>query len=57
MSCEDQACPATKTCTQCVTGFTRSGKSIYPGLVKRGQFWCCPKCGASYGEHPHPDLK
>lgn len=25
-------------------------------LTKRGQFWCCPNCGASYGAHPHPDL-
>lgn len=28
-----------------------------PRLVKRGQFWCCPECGASYGTGPHPGLR
>lgn len=22
-------------------------------LVQRGRFWCCPTCGASYGEDAH----
>lgn len=22
---------------------------VKPKLVKRGKFWCCPRCGASYG--------
>jgi hypothetical protein len=22
-----------------------------PVLVKKGEYWCCPKCGSSYGAH------
>lgn len=57
MSCEDQALVATKRCTQCRIGFTKKGKPIYPLLEKRGRYWCCPECYASYGESPHPDCR
>lgn len=26
-------------------------------LEKRGEFWCCPTCGASYGENPCRKMK
>lgn len=26
-------------------------------LEKKEKFWCCPKCGSSYGENPHSKLK
>lgn len=54
--CEDQALAATKHCTQCRIGF-KEGQPVYPPLVKRQGFWCCPTCGCSYGAHPHPDLE
>ena len=54
--CEDQALCATTTCAKCRRDFDRAGKPIYAPLVKRGRYWCCEDCGASYGEHPHPDL-
>jgi hypothetical protein len=44
MSCEDQATGPTDHCT--IWG-CKNAK-----LVKRGRFWCCPKCGGSYGENP-----
>ena len=53
----DQAIAPTKTCTQCVVSFTASGESIYAKLVRRGEFWCCEVCDASYGTSPHPDLR
>lgn len=55
--CEDQALCETKYCTRCVLGFDPKARPIYPLLVKRGRFYECPVCDASYGEHPHPDLK
>lgn len=54
--CEDQAMVATDKCLRCRTGFTEEGQPVYPYLVKRGSFWCCPVCHASYGQHPHPEL-
>ena len=27
-----------------------------PKLVLKGKFWCCPKCGSSYGEHAKEGL-
>lgn len=56
MSCEDQAGRATKACLACRLDFDAGGRPIYAPLVKRGAFWCCSNCGASYGEAPHPDL-
>jgi hypothetical protein len=45
----DQACPPTKVCTHWICE--------HAPLVKKGRYWCCPKCDASYGETaPHPDL-
>lgn len=51
--CEDQALVATKVCTnfRCQTWVDRD--QVKPTLVKLGKYWCCPKCGGSYGEHPH----
>lgn len=57
MSCEDQALMTTKHCTQCRIGFDKDGKPEYPELKRsRAGFWCCPRCGGSYGSSPHPDL-
>lgn len=53
--CEDQALVPTKTCTICLD-FDAEGRPIYAPLVKRGRYWCCSNCWASYGECPHPDL-
>jgi len=41
----DQALVPTTTCTK-----WRCERAV---LVLRGPFWCCPACGASYGEHAH----
>lgn len=49
MSCDEQACAPTDHCTK--------WKCERAPLVKRGRYWCCPKCGDSYGENPHPKLK
>lgn len=57
MTCEDQALCATKVCRRFECQAWADGKPVYPDLVRRGRFWCCPKCGASYGEAPHPDLR
>lgn len=51
-----QACVETMTCTQCRIGFDDDGEPIYPLLLLRGRFWCCPECGCSYGANPHPVL-
>jgi hypothetical protein len=40
----DQGFSSTDHCTRWDCG--------KPTLVKRGKFWCCPKCGSSYGENP-----
>ena len=42
----DQALVAATTCTRCIC--VRP-----PPLEKRGRFWLCSACGASYGEHAH----
>lgn len=57
--CEDQALCETDVCLifKCQQGFDDGGKPVRPKLVKRGRFWCCPSCGSSYGEKPHPDLR
>jgi hypothetical protein len=57
MPCEDQPLIATKTCTTCRVGFTPAGAPLYAPLAKRGRFYCCEACGASYGAAPHPDLR
>lgn len=55
--CEDQAFAATKVCLQWKCQEWRAGAPTpwKPPLVLRGKFWCCPKCGGSYGANPHPD--
>lgn len=58
---QDQALVSTKTCLQwqCQKGWDMNKpipRPIYPLLVKKGAFWCCPNCGGSYGTNPHPDL-
>lgn len=42
--CEDQMCAPTDHCVK-----WGCGKAT---LEKVGKFWCCPKCGASYGTNP-----
>jgi hypothetical protein len=54
--CEDQALCPTKHCTICRPSFGGNDKPVYVPLVKRGRYWCCCNCNASYGEQPHPDL-
>lgn len=36
--------------SECRTWETET-KVMKPTLVKKGQFWICPKCGSSYGAH------
>jgi hypothetical protein len=51
--CEDQALVPTAVCTKFACQGWFDGKPLKPTLVKRGRYWCCPTCGASYGEHAH----
>lgn len=51
--CEDQGMSATKFCAQFQCIHWEYDLPIYPRLIKRGKFWCCPKCGASYGADAH----
>lgn len=55
MSCEDQACPPTDACTKFECQTWDGDTPVKPKLVKRGLYWCCPTCGASYGENPFAD--
>lgn len=57
--CEDQALAPTAVCLnwQCEEWFNWMDGPIRPPLVLRGKFWCCPKCGASYGEHAKEGLE
>jgi hypothetical protein len=48
--CEDQALVATDVCTKFACQEWRGSKQWKPPLELRGKFWCCTKCGASYGE-------
>lgn len=48
----EQALVATRHCLRCVDW--RGGVQVAPELELKGQFWCCPQCGTSYGEHPFP---
>lgn len=41
---DEQACAPTDHCVK-----WGCDKAV---LEKQGQFWCCPKCGASYGDNP-----
>ena len=46
----DQGCAATKVCTHWICKNAP--------LVKKGRYWVCSNCDASYGESaPHPDLR
>lgn len=49
--CEDQGTAPTDVCILFKCQEWRAGVPWYPPLELRGKFWCCPKCGASYGEH------
>jgi hypothetical protein len=44
--CEDQGIAHVDRCVR----FGCTGAK----LELRGPFWCCPNCGSSYGENPHP---
>lgn len=54
--CEDQALCPTDSCTKFACQEWDGGVRLRPALVKRGDYWICPKCFASYGENPHPKL-
>jgi hypothetical protein len=49
--CEDQGGAPTDVCIKFQCQFWDGDKLVKPKLEKRGKYWCCPKCGASYGEH------
>lgn len=55
--CEDQALVPTTVCTRFECQTWEGDEQIKPTLVKRGRFWCCPKCSGSYGENPHPSMR
>jgi hypothetical protein len=54
--CEDQACKPTDVCLKYQCSSWDIDKKVGPSLVKRGKFWCCSKCGDSYGSKPHPHM-
>lgn len=43
--CEDQGMMPTSTCVK----FGCDNAT----LTKQGRYWCCPRCGSSYGEDAH----
>jgi len=49
--CEDQACSPTDVCIKFQCQWWEGDVRKQPELVLRGKYWCCPKCGDSYGEH------
>lgn len=55
--CEDQGFSSTKVCTKFECQEWRRGETSpwHPPLVLKDGYWCCLKCGASYGVNPHPD--
>jgi hypothetical protein len=46
----------TKTCVRFECQTWDGALPVQPHLVRRGEFWCCPRCGGSYGTNPHPEL-
>ena len=56
--CEDQGLCPTTVCTkfEC-SEWDGDTKITKPTLVRRGKYWCCPKCGSSYGEHAHGGME
>lgn len=53
MSCEEQALVPTDVCLnwRCIEWNQESETPVKPMLVLKGEFWCCPKCHASYGKN------
>jgi hypothetical protein len=49
--CEDQELVSTDVCIKFECQSWDGNVRNRPTLVLRGKYWCCPKCGASYGEH------
>lgn len=49
--CEDQGMMPTSVCQKFECQEWRGNVQWKPPLVKRGPYWCCSKCGASYGAH------
>jgi hypothetical protein len=41
--------PRQAKCTKFSCQSLNGDMPVQPSLVKRGNYWCCPKCGASYG--------
>lgn len=61
--CEDQGMAPTDRCTksECYklhySSLEGNPRWHGPKLVLSGKFWCCPSCGASYGEHAKEGLQ
>lgn len=56
LDCEDQCMAATTVCIKFECQDWSKGVRLQPRLKLKGNFYCCPKCGASYGTNPHPTL-
>jgi hypothetical protein len=56
----DQALVPTAHCTnfKCQKWVEFGGEAVLskPQLMLKGKYWCCPKCGSSYGEHAKEGL-
>ena len=56
----DQALAPTEHCTnfKCQKWVDFGGEAMLskPQLMLKGKYWCCPKCGSSYGEHAKEGL-
>jgi len=47
--CEDQGMARTSTCVKFACQTWNGDVRIQPSLIMRGRYWCCPRCGSSYG--------
>jgi hypothetical protein len=56
--------PMPERCVNCRTGFDSAGKPIYARLIEKDGYFCCERCGGSYGAicsdcppHEYPTAK
>jgi hypothetical protein len=47
--CEDQGLRTTSECLKFECQTWDVNAVVRPRLMKRGGYWCCPRCGSSYG--------